>query len=148
MSDLAIEAGYSAEEQQIIEATETAEAAQAQGSVATEAAIQANETAEAAAGVAVVAGSVAVETADEAGAIAEGASVQAAEAQQEAATARTETGELREEIRGMFSSLETRPFPPEQETTESGNGVEELNLDDADIGESGNPGECEGKSDP
>src|SRR5260370_39847980 len=136
MSDPAIAAGHSAEEQQISEATETAEAAQAQGSVATEAAIQANETAEAAAGVAVVAGNVAKETAGEAGAIAEGASVQAAEAQQGAATARTETEELREEIRGMFSSLEARLFPPEDETTASLHPVAQLTLHDADIADS------------
>lgn len=137
--DPAIAAGHSAEEQQIAQASEGATEAQAQGAMATETAIEATETAEAAAGVALAAGSVAVETADEATAIAGNASVQAEEASQEAQAARTETGELRDEIRGMFSRLEERLFPPEEIADEPADGVEEISLDDSDVGESGSP---------
>jgi hypothetical protein len=142
----AIAAGHSAEERQIAEASEAAQSAEAQGTMATEAAVQANETAEAAAAISVAAGPVAVESADEANTTAGVAAAQAAEAQQEAETARTEVGELREWLSGKWDSLEQRLFPPEEESGTEPDAVEEITLDDTDIGESGNPGESDPES--
>lgn len=141
----AIAAGHSAEERQIAEATETAESAQAQGVVATETAVQAGETAQAAAAISVAAGSVAIESADEANATAGTAAVQATEAKQEATVARSEVGELRQWLSGELDSLKERLFPPEAEPGPD-SGVEEITLDDTDIGESGNPGESNPES--
>lgn len=106
-------------------AAEDAQIAQATAEVAGNTALAAEDDAQTAAEVAVVSAGIGTE-----------AAISAEEAKQEAGQARSEIDELRQELFSRLDSIQSLLAPPEPPPA-ADNGVNEVTLDESDIGESG-----------
>lgn len=106
-------------------AAEEAQIAQATAEVAGNTALAAEEDAQTAAEVAVVSAEIGTE-----------AAVSAEEAKQEAGEAISEVGQLRQELFSRLDEIRGLVAPPEEPAAPA-NGVNEVTLDESDIGESG-----------